>query len=474
MRVLLVNPYQQAAAFVSPNLGLGYLAGALLRAGHDVKLHDCLLHRTGPAEFDALLAREPADLVGFQFFTHNYTNVADMLARVRRRLPAAKTVCGGPHPTSAARQTLEDLPDLDFVVRGEGERALAELVAALGGGAEPATLAAIPNLVWRGPDGAVRENPRAFEADLDALAPVAWPLIRPDRYPTMPHGVLNKAFPIAPIMATRGCPHGCTFCSARDQMGARVRTRSPAHIVAEIAGLVGRYGVREIHFEDDNLTFHRDFALEVCDRLISARLGLAWACPNGVRLDRLDETLLRRMEAAGCYSFAAGIESGSARVLQAMHKGTTPDQILEQLRLVRRTTRIKVTGFFLVGYPGETLADLQQTERLILKAPLDRISVSPFVPLPNTRVTAELIRAGRLPPRPDWRRAVSYEDDGARAFGAVPIETLLRRARLVSLRFYARPRVAWSVLQRVHSFSQLRVMARYLAYLVGLPTPRYW
>ena len=473
MRVLLVNPYQDTPAFVTPNLGLGYLAGSLLAAGHEVAYLDCPRERCGLDGWRTRLAAEAVDLIGVQLFTFNLRNVATMLRVAREIRPDAVTVCGGPHATAAPRETLASLAALDFLVHGEGERALCELLAALADGSGPERLAAVDNLAWR--DGAsIRVNRRRYVDDLDSLPDVAWNLMPPESFPDMPHGVLNKSSPIAPIQTSRGCPFPCAFCSAGAQMGRRVRTRSARAVIDEIELLVRRHGVREIHIEDDNFTFDRDFALAVCEGIIRRGVRVAWACPNGVRLDRLDAELLRTMEASGCYSFAVGVESGSDRVLRRMRKGLARDEVLRRLRLVRDTTRIKVTGFFVVGYPGETREDLAATERLILEAPLDRVSVSPFMPLPGTRAVDELVASGKIPADADWAALASYRDEDYVSFCELSAAELLRRARRISLRFYLRPRVIGSVLSRIHSVSQVKVMARYLVYLLSGRTARYW
>ena len=340
-----------------------------------------------------------------------------------------------------------------------------------------------PGVAPRGPrsaaphrDGAaVRGNPRFYEPDLDALAPVAWDLIPPRRYPLLGHGILNRAHPVAPIQTSRGCPFPCAFCSAQSNMGARVRTRSPEAVVDEIARLVLDHGVREIHIEDDNFTFHRESAAEVCRLLVARRLDVVWACPNGVRLDSLDAELLRLMERAGCYSFGVGIESGSDSVLRAMRKQLTTAEILERLHLIRATTDIRTTGFFVLGFPGETRADLAATERFILRAPLDRIGVSPFVPTPESPAYRDLAKRGLVPIEPEWvQQGWGYADGGYVAYGEVPREELVRRMKRVSLRFYLRPRVLAGVLGEIHSPAQVRVAAKYALYLTGLRKSRYW
>lgn len=471
MKVMLVNPCSDSPAFVLPNLGLGYIAASLKRDGHEVVIADCPRDRITLAQWPNVVASHAPDVVGIQVFTCNYANVCEMIRIVKARVPSAITVCGGPHATAAPDQTLLENPALDFVIMGEGEKALCDLLKLKA--FMPSNLSTIANLAWR--DGAdIRKNPRYFVEDLDTLPDIEWSLFEPRSYPLLPHGVLNKAWPIAPIIATRGCPFSCRFCSAGLQMGRRLRTRSPARVVDEMEHLVKNHGVREIHFEDDNLTYDRFFVIELCREIISRNLRVAWACPNGVRLDRLDPEVVRLMEASGCYSFAVGIESGSERVLRQMGKGLTPRYMMDQLKMIKAVSNIKVTGFFLCGHPGETLDDLEMTERFVMEAPLDRISLSPFMPLPGTKDFYLLKDAGLLPEYPDWARLMNYRDRDYRSFCDIPAAELLGRLRRLSFRFYLRPRVMLSVMRRVHSLSQVRVMMRFFAYLLGFDSARYW
>ncbi len=470
MNVLLVNPYQATPAYIQPNLGLGYLAGSLLQRGHQVTYLDCPRDGFGPAHWATYLDRNSFDVIGIQLYTFNYANVRDMLAVARRMQPKTTLVCGGPHVTVAATQTLQDLTELDYGICGEGEAAFPALLAALQSGSG---LDKVPSLVWRN-QAVIVTNPLLRPQNLDDLPPFPWHLMPPASYPMQPHGVLNKGFPIAPLVATRGCPCACTFCSAGAEMGRTVRRRSPTSIVDEIELLVRKFGVNEIHFEDDNFTLDRDFALAVCNDILSRDLKVAWACPNGVRLDRLDPELVQLMEQSGCYSVAVGIESGSERMLKRMKKGLVPDQVLQGLAMIHQHSRIRVTGFFLLGHPGETLDDLETTRRFLLKAPLDRISLSPFMPLPGTQSAAELIEQGKISATPDWPKLISYKDDDYVSYCELPGPALLALARRISLRFYLRPRIVLGILGGIHSLNQVKILFRYLLYLLGLSKARHW
>ncbi|MFQ5786839.1 MAG: B12-binding domain-containing radical SAM protein, partial [Thermodesulfobacteriota bacterium] len=414
MKILLAVPYQDVEPYILPNLGLGYLASALRKYGHDVNYVDCLKERIYSSEWESLLQRGSYDVVGIQMFSYTFNSVREMMHIAKKTLPDVVTVVGGPHINAIPKNTLQYNQEIDYGIHGEGERAFPELVNFLQSNHNEDKKSSIPNLVWRNKNNEVQVNNKAFIDSLDDIEMPAWDLMDPRTYPHLSHGLLNRAYPIAPMFSTRGCPFNCTFCSAHPNMGARIRKRIPSKVVDEIEYLVKEYGVKEIHFEDDNFTFYKEFVSEVCQLIIDRGICISWACPNGVRLDSLDAELLKLMEKSGCYSFAVGIESGSDRVLKLMKKGTTADKIRQKIRLIAETTKIRMTGFIIIGFPGETEDDLKKTEELVLEEPLHRVAAGSFIPLPATKAYDDLVKEGKLPERYDWNKlsqTFSGEDD---------------------------------------------------------------
>jgi len=250
-------------------------------------------------------------------------------------------------------------------------------------------------------------------------------------------------------------------------MGCKVRKRTPSKVVDEIEMLVRKYGVKEIHFEDDNFTFYKDFACEVCQIIIDRKIKILWACPNGLRIDSLDADLLKLMERAGCYSVALGIESGSDRVLKMIQKGIFVQQIRQKIQLISKTTKIRITGFFMFGFPGENEDDLNKTENMILNEPFHKISLAPCIPLPGTKIYKDLIEKDEIKERNNWDRFSLY---GNNIFATDPFhEQRLRRfMRRAHLKFYLRPKIIIGILSEIHSFKQLWTALRIFFYRLGL------
>ena len=443
MKVLLVKPCSDFPTRIPP-LGLGYLATALRRAGHTPGIVDCPREGLDPAGLLARVREFEPGLLGFSAFSADMPALRELCRAVRQAHPGLPLVLGGPHPSCLPEHCLAFIPELDYVIGGEAEAGLPALVDGLAaGGVEPA---AVPGLAWR-EDGGVRRTPARWEEDLDRLGLPDWELLRLDLQEVAPHGAFVRRRPVAPILTTRGCPFPCTFCAARTLSGCALRSRSLGHVMEEVDLLAGKYGIRELHIEDDNFTFHKDYAAGFCEELLRRGHRLSWCCPNGVRIDTLDRDLLGLMKRAGCYSLSLGLESGSDRILKLVRKGLTRDKIRERVARIREAG-IKTTGFFIIGFPGETEEEIRETVRFARGLPLDRAQFSTFLPLPGTPFFEDYLRQKPLEEIP-WGKFFTTEVLAVP--GALPparMEALQRRA---FLSFYLRPRILLGLAGEVRS-----------------------
>jgi len=460
VRVLLTLP-PPGGHYRVPPLGLLYLAGALRRAGHDVFLHDPAVEPGGLTAFADRVRRLQPGMVGVSAHSADWGGALRMLEAVGAAAPGAVRVAGGAHVSADPAAVAGDLPagrpDIEalvqFAVAGEGEGPIVDLAAALASGGDPS---GIPGLVIPGgPIPAVRFVPE----DLDALAPPAWDLAPPDRYRGAPQGFAFRRLPIAPILTSRGCPYACTFCGGAAVTGRRFRARSPASVRAEVEGLVARFGVREVHIVDDAFATRRDRALAILAHLGALKVTLSF--PNGLRADAIDDEMADALRRAGTHTVNLGIESGSPAVLARVYKSLDLSAVRSAATRLRRAG-IEVGGFFLLGLPGETVADVRQTLRLALDLPLDRAHFSAFLPLPGTEATRQAMAEGG--PMPD---ASSLRYDAVpwapAAIGRPRLKALQREA---FLRFHVRPRVLFGLARSVrtpaHAVALLSRAAGYL------------
>lgn len=459
MKVLLLNPKNTVGSYtIIPNISLGYLASALLKGNNQVMLLDAVKENLSFRNWEEYLANNSFDVVGIYVSTPSVGSVKEYIKIIKRVSKETIVVLGGPHPTFEPIETMQTFSEADFAFWGEGENGVLQLVEKLenNGNLRPDDYKGIQNLIWRSGDEIIC-NPKQIIEDISELAFPAWDLIKPDQYPTAPNGIFSKKRRIAPIITTRGCPYPCGFCGASRAMGKKVRMRNLDGILEEITLLRDKFGIEEIHIMDDSFTQNRELVLNLCEKLMENNLNITWAHPAGIRLDTLDEELLRIMEKSGCYSLAVGIESGSQRVLDLMKKSLTLELVREKIALIKDVSNIRLTGFFIIGYPGETISEINQTIDFAKDLKLDRANFFNFSPFPGSEIYEKLKKSGQLNNLNYDRlyiHSISYSPKG------ISKGQMKRLQRKAHLRFYLRPKILLNLLREIKSFSQIKVILR--------------
>jgi len=460
MRILLVKPYN-VSDHIQPSLGLGSLATAI-RDRHDVRILDCIKEGVTAKKFGAAVRRYRPDVVGLQCYTFDLSFVNKALKAVRRIDRKIVTMVGGPHPSAMPEEMMDVFKRyLDFAFVGEAEIGLPRLLEILA--VKNGAFSDVPGLVWR--DGAaVRQNPKAVVDDLDSLGFPAWDLIRPETYPESQHGAFFKQFPIAPVMVTRGCPFPCTFCAGSIVSGRKIRRRSVEHVMDELRYLKTKRGIREFHIIDDNFTMDTAYAKKFLLRLKELDLGMTWAVPNGVRMDTLDDELLKLMKETGLYMVSLGIESGSDRVLKLMKKGITTSQIRRAVHMIHKAG-IDMAGFFIIGFPGETEHTIRQTIDFAARLPLKRANFFTYLPFPGSE-SYRVLRQSRELEGVNWKRF--YFTNAAYVPKGMDRAKLKKLHRLAFARFYLRPRIIFYQLRSIQSLRHFSFLAmRFVRWIVA-------
>ncbi|MFH0826799.1 MAG: radical SAM protein, partial [Candidatus Omnitrophota bacterium] len=390
MNILLVKPYN-LSDHIQPSLGLGYLATSI-RLRHKVEILDCIKEKMTPRLFGYYMEKTKPQIVGIQCYTFDLYNIRKMLRSAKRI--GAVTILGGPHPSAVPLETMDFFRNkLDYAFQGEAEIGFSKLVDKLAG-IKDYSFEDIEGLIWR-KNGHIQINEKHFIKDIDSLGGVSWDLIKPQTYPPAQHGAFYKNFPIAPIIVTRGCPYLCTFCAGNLISGKMLRKRSVQNVISEIKMLHDDFGIREFHIVDDNFTLDKAYVNNFLRTLKAMNLNMSWSVPNGIRMDTLDDEMLELMKETGLYLISLGIESGSDRILDLMKKNITVDKIKSSIALIRRHG-IEIAGFFIVGFPGETKKDIEQTIDLSLELDLIRANFFIYLPLPGSESFESLKRDGKL------------------------------------------------------------------------------
>ena len=455
--VLLLKLSDPTSYVTTPPLGIGYVAAFLKRSGASVDFIDLGNSRISDQDFTDTIKNKRYGYIGIQLYSYQLNAAKKYSGIIKSVLPSSKIVVGGPHPSSEPEHTLSYLKDVDYAIRAEGERPFVGLVNS-GDNPSAGELERIPNLVYRHA-GKVRVNQIELENNLDVFSMPDWELMDPHKYALAPQGIFVRNKPVAPISVTRGCPYTCTYCAGFAVMGRQIRKRSIENVLAEIKYLRERWGVKEVHIIDDNFTFDRSLVTEFCEKLLQQDFKICWACPNGIRVDSLDNDLLRLMEKAGCVSFGIGIESGSARVLKKMKKNLRLEVVKEKVDLIKKNTSISVTGFFLIGYPQEYKDDIIATINFAKSLKIDLATFTIVQPLPGT----DLFNLWRS------KKNITLDDIDWDKFFHIGVfegvselpEKELRGLQKKAIReFYLMPSIIFGILKRIKTYAQLQTIAR--------------
>ena len=414
-RVALVFPYFRTRArteVLFPPLGPALLSAHLERAGVEARVFDGTF-----ASFDELVddvvAWRPA-IVGISAMVSLTGNALRVAGALRERLPDGLLVAGGPLPTVFPGRFL---PHVDAVFRGEADLSFPAFCRDyLARGAAPATLRDLPLAGYPGlvvdRDGVSIDNPPVHHT---AEQIAGFPL--PDRG-DFDHRAYQREWAPAghrptTLLLTLGCPYGCEFCS-KPVFGCEVRSRPLDAVFDEIDDIV-RLGYDGLWIADDTFTLRRDYLEAFCRRVMP--LGLTWSCLS--RANGIEPATARLMRESGCRRVYLGLESGSQATLDLMRKQTTVEQGVRTAQ-VYRDAGIEVAAFFIVGYPGETAVDVEETFAFALSLPLAEISFNVPMPLPGSGLWERL--GGSVDGR-DW----THENETTFVFSSDIDETWLRR-----------------------------------------------
>ncbi len=372
-------------------LGIAYLSAVLKEAGHDTSL----IHVVEPPEREWLIERvrrESPDLIGFSSTTHMFRHVARMSGWLREEMGLA-TVCGGVHPTIAPEEVVRT-PGIDYAARGEAEETLLELCHALETGEDAS---GIPGLWTMDGERLVRNPARPLRTDLDSLP-------FPDRSLFDPALFCDDQHPRGTLMASRGCPFNCSYCSNHAQKSAYpnpedyVRFRSPENVVEEIESMVPTDSrIEFIRFDDDILTVDREWFRRLSE-LYRDRVKMPFICNS--RVNFLDREMALGLAEMGCTVVCMGIESGNPWLREKVLNRHMSNRKIVEAFAACREAGLKTVSTNMVGLPLEDASMVLDTVKLNGLCHPDTIQVSTFIPYPGTELYAlceeqGLIEGGR-------------------------------------------------------------------------------
>jgi len=406
----LVSPGNLQTATPTHPLGLAYVMAALREAGHDCVLLDAI--GEAPAQRTAFPGAVRLGLTDDQIyaridpgaraiaitnmFSFNWPLLRELIRGIRGRFPEKLIVCGGEHFSGLPEYSMQQAP-IDFIVLGEGEGVALDLFEHLerGGGFDPG---GIGSLCWRRGHEIVR-NPRAARAtDIDKIPWPAWDLFDMEAYEAnhLTNGLaLGRT---VPVLATRGCPYACSYCSNPQMWGRRWVVRDPISVADEIEFYHRQYGATNFPFQDLTMIVKRDWILRFCRSLLGRGLEITWQLPSGTRCEVIDDEVAGLLRRSGCRWLCYAPESGSERTRELIRKRMKSES-LERAVDASVRARLHLEIFCVIGFPHDTAADLRATAALarnMARRGVEDLAVNFFFPIPDTELFDYLVEKGRI------------------------------------------------------------------------------
>lgn len=457
MKICLLRPNRDSRFQISPPLSLGYLSSALKKNGYtDIYLVDGSLSDFTPLQAArAVISQSKTDLIGIQVYTGSHNWVKEFVMLAKQNKIDAKIICGGPHISALGELALKYI-DVDYGVLGEGENSIVDFVKYLDGKINNPL--EVEGLLFKNGDKFIYSKTKyGFLKDINDVAHPDWDLLQPQKYFDFKEGasVPLKGKRATDIITSRGCPYKCTFCSSGVTSKRIIRYRKAENIISELKFLTEKYSVDEIFFSDDNLTMDLRRAEELFDLMIQSNLKIHWRAPNGIRIDRLNPSLVKKMAKSGGYYVGVGIESGNRNVLKRIKKQLDLGLIPDRIKLLRKNG-FYVSGFFMCGMLGETLDEINDSIRFSLKIPFSRIQVSNYVPYPGSEDFDTIFQADN---KELFEQNVMrfQKDEYIPKFQELRLDQIYKIQRNFMLKFYLRPRIIISLLLGMR-FSQIKAI----------------
>ncbi len=428
VRARIEDDRGEASGPAQAPLVLGAVARGL---GWDVRCLDAYLEDDPEQALRAALSEFPADVIGLTALTAEFRSM-HRLARVARAVrPGAVVLAGGPHPSADPEDTVAN-DAIDAAVIGEGELTLEDVLRRV---VRDEPWQDVPGLALRGPDGRVRHNaPRPAIEDLDSLPMPAFDLTDVEAYSHRRGMSQSGKRRYMPITTSRGCPYRCTYC--HDIQGKSFRAHGPAWVLRMVDELRERWDVHSFDVTDDIFNFDAERMLEICKGFV-ARPDVTFACPNGIRADRMTPEQAERMADAGLEYVAIAIETAVPRLQKQIRKHLRFDKVLPVIDVFSRR-RVLVSGFFMVGFPGETEPEMQATIDFACRSKLHTAYFFVTTPFAGTEMHEQIVAE---------RGAEAAAIVGSGFFfrpvvnlSAIPDGRFARMRRNGYLRFYLDPR----------------------------------
>ncbi len=461
-RIMMIRPGSRFPhiGFAQP-LGLLHLISQL-RGSFPGRFEVELIHQAlldlGPSQLRERIRKFDPDLVCLSAMSVERKEVAQAAAVSKELRPKRPVILGGPHGTIFYDLVLRDTM-VDTVVLGEGELTFIDLVSHL---LEDRPLEEVKGVAFRrdgrsaaGEDDITVTPPREFIQDLDSMPLPAYDMVDFKRYSyETSMNAYCHSMPWSILFTTRACPFRCAYC--HNIFGKKIRKRSVERVMEEIELLTGQYGIKELQIVDDIFNLDLDRAKRICDEIVERGIKVKICFPNGLRGDMMDRELIGKLKAAGCYCITYAVETASPRLQKAIRKNLNLEKVKQAIAWTDEEGII-AQAFFMIGFPGETMEELETTVRYALESKLLRPWFFTVLVYPRTDL---LELAKQAYPDFDFSRWDDMDFDYWAENTLYSLATgidLFRVQRRAVLRFFFRPGVILKILWR---FPKNRLLVR--------------
>jgi len=363
-------------------LGLAYVAGAVLNAGYNVKVIDAAvegLEKVQPFKYETFILGlsiedtilrigEEIDVISVScMFTNNWLFERDLLIEIKKRFPNKILIIGGEHASAVPELCFKQVQSLDYVVLGEGEATMVELLNAI---KDKKEINQLPSICYRNDFGDIVKNELKKPKRISQINKISWPawdLFPMDYYfqKKISYGVYKGN--TLPIMASRGCPYECTFCSSPQMWGRKYELRDVVDVVNEIEHWKDKYDIKNFDFFDLTAIIKKDWFIALCDEIISRGIKITYQIPAGTRSEAIDKEVAQKLMLSGCSNITYAPESGSKKILKDIKKKVDLSNMLQSIKWSNRMgMNIKLN--IIIGFPDESHFDIFGTLFFLIKA----------------------------------------------------------------------------------------------------------
>ena len=441
-------------------LGIASLAAYVREKGYGVGVLDCpTLRIDNEKVYEIILEKDPA-IIGFSTTTYSLSRATELAKKVREKLPNKLIVIGGSHANVAGIETANDYNVFDIIAYGlDGEYITHEIVKKFKEKkynreafiSDSEILKNIKGIIYKKDGKVVKNLPRENIKNLDDLPLPARDLFPMEKYIPLPNQY--KKLPLTNMVVIRGCPYFCSFC---DQAGTGARRRSPQKVIEEIKECVERYGIKEISFWDDTMSYHKKWMKEFLDLLIKEDLDLVWSCYAAV--NTVDKELLQLMHKAGCWNIFYGYETAIEKLAENILTNRK-NKNFKKMKEVAKWTKeagIEVRGSFLIGLPGETPGLAKQTVQNAIELDPDYAQFTLVCPYPGTKLATE-IEAGK------WGKFITRDLEEYQCWNVTWLpdgyknpKELKDMERYAFRKFYLRPSYILKRILKIRTFQDIK------------------